>query len=77
MLVLWCCAEPVTAVKSGTMVTASVSLSLMLATSKNTFVTVAEVSRWSKLKRNMRESVCVCERERQCVRERESERERV
>ena len=43
-LVFWCIAERVTAVKSGTMVTVSVSLSLMLAASRNTSVTVAEVS---------------------------------
>ena len=55
-----------TAVKSGTMVTVSVSLSLMLAASRNTSVTVAEVSTDPKGKREKgkregggRERVCV------------------
>ena len=55
-----------TAVKSGTMVTVSVSLSLMLAASRNTSVTVAEVSTDPEGKREKKgkredggESVCV------------------
>ena len=55
-----------TAVKSGTMVTVSVSLSLMLAASRNTSVTVAEVSTDPKGKREKgkREGGG---RERECV----------